>query len=62
MDMTIANVAKWVTLNDQAVKENDISNEFILDLVSNDADCPLPAGIKFQVAGCDGAGGGTPPR
>ena len=42
----IANVAKWVTVNDKAINEDTMSDQFILDLVRN-ADRPTGGGIKF---------------
>ena len=45
----IANVAKWVTVHDEAIREDTISDDFILDLVRN-ADRPPAGGIKFVTA------------
>ena len=47
--VTVANVAKLVAVNDQAVREVDVSDDFILDLVRN-ADRPPAGGIKFVMS------------
>ncbi len=44
--VTVANVAKWVTVNDQAIREEDMMDDFVVDLARN-ADSPAAGGFKF---------------